>query len=88
MASGIILKPLIPPPHIIFLQCLIYDRAHEDGYCGKLISEFVSRYDEAMKSTTCKTLKDDFRTEEDGCKAVVLRAAEILDEIILREKNN
>jgi hypothetical protein len=38
-----------------------------------------------MGTTTCKTLKEKHRTEEEGCRAIVFRAAEILDDIIARE---
>jgi C_GCAxxG_C_C family probable redox protein len=71
---------------MVLAKIFVKDRAHEDEYCGQLISEFVSRYEKEMKTTTCKNLKDDFRTESDGCKAVILKAAEILDDIILKEK--
>ena len=71
---------------MVLAKLFVKDRAHEGEYCGILIKEFISRYEDEMKSTTCNNLKDDFRTEEDGCKAVILRAAEILDEIVQREQ--
>ena len=52
------------------------------------VEELIIRYEKEMKSTTCTTLKDNFRTEEDGCKGIILKAAEILDDIIQREMKN
>ncbi|MDA3809079.1 MAG: C-GCAxxG-C-C family protein [Spirochaetaceae bacterium] len=73
---------------MVLAKLFVKDRAHEGEYCGKLIEEFVSRFEKEMKSTTCFNLKEDYRTEEEGCKAVVLKAAELLDEIIIREQNS
>ncbi len=70
---------------MVLAKLYVKEKAHEDTYCGNLVEEFVSRYEKEMKTTTCTTLKEDFRTEEDGCKAVILKAAEILDDIIIRE---
>lgn len=71
---------------MVLAKLFVKDRAHESEYCGNLISEFVSTYEKEMKSTTCFNLKEDHRTEEEGCKAVIYKAAEILDEIISRER--
>jgi len=71
---------------MVLAKLFVRDRAHEGEYCKGLINEFVTRFESDMNSTTCKNLKDDFRTEQEGCKSIVLKAAEILDEIILREK--
>jgi len=73
---------------MVLAKLFVKDRAHESEYCGKLIQEFVSRYEEELKTTTCSRLKENYRTEDDGCKAVVLKAAELLDEIIIREQNS
>ena len=71
---------------MVLAKLFVKDRAHEGDYCKGLISEFVSRFEADMNTTSCKDLKEDFRTEEDGCKAIILRAAEILDKIIQREQ--
>ena len=71
---------------MVLAKLFVKDRAHEGEYCGNLIEEFVSRYENEMDSTSCVNLKEEHRTEKNGCKAVVLKAAEILDEIIIREQ--
>ncbi len=70
---------------LVLAKLFVKERAHEDSYCGDLINELVSRYEKEMKSSNCRVLKDNFRTEENGCKAVILKAAEFLDEIVNRE---
>jgi C_GCAxxG_C_C family probable redox protein len=70
---------------MVLAKLFVKDKAHEGEYCGNLIKELVSRYETEMTSTTCSDLKKDFKTEKDGCKAVIIKAAEILDEIIQRE---
>lgn len=70
---------------MVLAKLFIKDRAHEGDYCKGLIKEFVTRFEGAMDTTNCKELKEEFKTEEHGCKVIVLKAAEILDEIVLRE---
>lgn len=71
---------------MVLAKLFIKDRAHESDYCKGLVKEFVTRFQNDMETTNCKELKEEFKTEEDGCKAIVLKAAEILDEIVLRER--
>lgn len=73
---------------MVLAKLFVKDKAHEGEYCGELIKELVTRYEQEMKTTTCFDLKEEFRTEEAGCKLVVLKAAEILDDIIMRELQN
>lgn len=70
---------------MVLAKLFVKDRAHEGEYHKELISEMVSRYEEAMGTSGCGKLKEDHRTEELGCKMVILKAAEILDDIIIRE---
>lgn len=72
---------------MVLAKLFIKDRAHESDYCKGLINELVSRFESDMNTTNCIQLKEEFKTEKEGCKAIVLRAAEILDEIVLREQN-
>lgn len=60
------------------------DRAHADDHHKNLIIEMVTRFEEKMKSPACSELKPVYK-ELDGCKTVILCAAEILDDIIQRE---
>ncbi len=71
---------------MVLAKLFIKDRAHEGDYCKGLINEFVTRFESDMNTTNCIKLKEEFKTEEHGCKAIVLKAAEILDEIVLREQ--
>ncbi|HHV94232.1 MAG TPA: hypothetical protein GXX47_06840 [Firmicutes bacterium] len=62
----------------------VKDRAHESGRIKELVRELFNLYAEAMGSILCAPLKEKYRTEEMGCQAVIVKAAEILDEIVER----
>lgn len=70
---------------MVLSRLYVKDRAHAEPRGGELVEEFVTRFENAMGTTTCEALKEKHRTEEEGCKAIVFRAAEILDDIIARE---
>ena len=70
---------------LVLARLYVKDRAHAEPRGGELVEEFVTRFEKAMGTTECEALKAGFRTEEEGCKAIVLKAAEILDHIIARE---
>jgi len=70
---------------LVLSRLYVKDRAHAEPRCGELVEEFVTRFEGALGTTSCGALKEKYRTEEEGCKAIVFRAAEILDDIIARE---
>jgi len=72
---------------LVLSRIYVSDRAHaaEDAHAGDLVEEFVTRFEKDLGTTECTPLKDKYRTEEAGCQAIVLKAAEILDDIISRE---
>ncbi|MBB6481453.1 C-GCAxxG-C-C family protein [Spirochaeta isovalerica] len=72
---------------MVLAKLFVKDRAHEGDYHKELISELVSRYEEEMGSSLCQTLLDEYRTEQEGCRRVIIAAARILDDIINRELN-
>ncbi|MGI5891166.1 MAG: C-GCAxxG-C-C family (seleno)protein [Bacillota bacterium] len=61
--------------------------AHEGETIKRLTGEFIERYREEMGDILCKPLKDSYRTDETQCFDVIVKAAEILDDIVLRERN-
>lgn len=71
---------------MVLAKLFVKDRAHEGEYHKELINELITRYEEEMGTSGCAELKEDHRTEEEGCKFVILKAAHILDHIILREQ--
>jgi len=70
---------------MVLAKLFVKDRAHEGEYHKGLISEFVARYEEEMGTSSCEPLKENFHTEEEGCRPVIIAAARILDEIVKRE---
>lgn len=60
--------------------------AHQSPRLGDLVKEIQMKYTEKNQTTQCTPLKENFRTEEVGCLYVIADAAEILDEIVQREK--
>jgi C_GCAxxG_C_C family probable redox protein len=67
---------------ILFVQ----NNAHESTRIKDLTKELLAEYDKAMGSIKCAPLKVEHRTEELKCYNVILRAAEVLDSIVEREK--
>jgi len=67
---------------ILFVE----DRGHATPRIKELTEEFIRRYQEEMGSIICADLKRDYRTEELKCQLVISKAAEILDDIIKKEK--
>ncbi len=61
--------------------------AHESEILKPMVQKFISEYEKAMNSVECMPLKKDFRTDEDGCMAVILKAAYILDQIMMENES-
>ena len=66
-------------------RLFVNERAHESDKIKELTKEFIDRYRQAMGETDCAPLKAKYRNEEAKCSLVILKAAEILDEIVARE---
>ena len=62
--------------------------AHRYPKIKELNKEFLETFQNEMGDILCKPLKNNYRTEENKCKVVILKAAEILDKIVTRELNN
>ena len=69
-------------------KLFVKERAHESTLIKEFTKEIFERYNEAMESIDCAPLKAQHRTEEAKCKFVILKAAEILDNIVERESKN
>ena len=58
------------------------DRGHESPRVKELCARFLEAYRARMGSIDCAALKARYRSEELKCRAVVLQAARILEELI------
>lgn len=70
---------------MVLSRIYIEDRAHESTRNGDLVKELIEEFRKLMGSEICSTLRENHRTEKEGCKAVICAAAGILDGIIERE---
>ncbi len=58
--------------------------AHQSDRVKPIVQDYLSKYEVNMASIECAPLKKAYRTEMAGCQAVILKAAEILDEVVTR----
>lgn len=63
----------------------VKERAHESSKIKELTKELFTKYRQEMGATDCAPLKAKYRNAEVQCRLVILKAAEILDEIVARE---
>jgi C_GCAxxG_C_C family probable redox protein len=61
------------------------DKGHDTPRLKELCAEFLEEYRRQMGSIDCKTLKDRYWTKKRECHSVVLKSAEILEQLIERE---
>ena len=66
-------------------RLFVRENAHESTRIKDLTKELLESYRAAMGDIDCTPLKARYRTEEIKCRDVILKAAEILDEIVQRE---
>ena len=71
---------------MVLSHLFVEDHAHESDRIKKLTKELFTRYNHGMGAINCGTLKTRYRRADIGCKNVILAAAEILDDIIARER--
>ena len=62
------------------------DRGHESERVKQLSKEFFQRFMAKLGTDNCKVLKERYRNDEIRCSIMVEAAAEILDDIVIREK--
>ncbi|HHZ01688.1 MAG TPA: hypothetical protein GX396_01935 [Tissierellia bacterium] len=66
-------------------KLFVMERAHESMRIKELTRELFDEYNREMGYIDCEPLKEKYRTEEIKCRNVILKAAEILDKIVMRE---
>lgn len=63
----------------------VSERAHECDKIKVLTNELLSKYRAAMGDIDCTPLKDMHRDDNIKCRNIILKVAEIMDEIVSRE---
>lgn len=66
----------------------VKNNAHESTRIKELTKELLESFRTEMADIDCAPLKAKYRTEEIQCRDIILKAAQILDEIVLRELNH
>ena len=66
-------------------KLFVPDVAYKHPEIKELSKELFDTFEKEMGDILCKPLKDNYRTEEKGCRDVILMGAEILDKIVARE---
>jgi len=61
------------------------EKAHEGTRVKKLCQEFFQKFEAKLSSNNCGKLKEKYKKEDSGCRVMIETAAQILDEIVLRE---
>lgn len=65
------------------------ERAHESDKIKQLSQEFFKSFEDKLKTSNCKELKEKYRTDDEvRCSSILFAAAEVLDNIVIREKAN
>ncbi|SCG82284.1 hypothetical protein DW1_0675 [Proteiniborus sp. DW1] len=67
---------------VMVLSKLFVENIASESDIKEITSEFLNRYKNEMKSVECASLKKDYKNEEKGCHDVIIKAAEILDDIV------
>ena len=62
------------------------DRAHASPRVKELTIELIERFRREMGEIDCTPLKERYRTEELGCRNVILKGAQVLERIIREEQ--
>ena len=64
----------------------VEDRAHESDKIKELTKEFFQKFKDKLSTDNCKKLKELYRNDEIRCSRIVSAAAEVLSEIVDRER--
>lgn len=62
------------------------ERAHESTRIKELTGEFFEKFEGKLGTKDCSELKNKFRNDDIRCSIMIDTAAEILDEIVHRER--
>lgn len=64
----------------------VQERAHESTRIKQLTQELFASFRQDLGDIDCDPLKARYRTETEKCKTMLVKVAEILDQIVEREK--
>ena len=62
------------------------EKAHQSPLVKELTIEFINKFEQELNSSNCRELKKNYRNDEIRCKVIVEKTAEILEDIIKKNK--
>lgn len=62
--------------------------AHQSKAMRPVANAFLAAYSDRMGSINCKVLKENYKTEENGCYSIIYEGALILDRLIAEVDND
>lgn len=66
----------------------VSDYAHESELIKEKSSDFITRVISKLGSSSCKILKEKYRTDDTKCMFIILECAQILDSIYIKSIDN
>lgn len=73
---------------VMVLSKLFVENTAHESKIKELTNEFLNKYKKEMGSIDCSSLKVQYRDEKKGCSDIIIKAAEILDEIVAKGKRD
>ncbi len=70
---------------MVLSYLFVKNQAHESDRIKTFTQELFQSYRKSMGDIDCNPLKSRYRTEDCKCRQVIAKAAEILDQIVVRE---
>lgn len=64
------------------------ERSHESEKMKQLSQEFFKGFEDKLNTSNCKELKEKYRNDEIRCSSILYAAAEVLEDIVARERNS
>lgn len=69
-----------------FSKAFIQERGHEGTLVKEIEAEYITKFNDKMKSTNCDSLVEKYRHPENGCDYLIFEAAKIFDELMEKYK--
>lgn len=72
---------------MVLSHLFVKNVAHEGEQIKSITSKYLNRFKDEMSSINCDTLKDLYRSDDNKCNDIILKAAEILDKVYMDDRS-
>jgi C_GCAxxG_C_C family probable redox protein len=69
-------------------KLFVRDRGHESDLIKTITKDYFSLFKNEMGHIDCVPLKEDYRTETEGCRKVILASARCFDRVVEKYRQN